>query len=140
MGAIRKAFISPHPPIVVHEVGRGEEKKAAATVEALERLAREVAKIKPSTIIVTTPHAPVFQDYIFINHKDGMSGDFGRFGAPEVKLSYENNLPLAWEITRIANSQGIPCGGLDDILIRRFRISEELYHCAMVPLYFISRD
>lgn len=140
MGAIRKAFISPHPPIVVHEVGRGEEKKAAATVEALERLAREVAKIKPSTIIVTTPHAPVFQDYIFINHKDGLSGDFGRFGAPEVKLSYENNLPLAWEITRIANSQGIPCGGLDDILIRRFRISEELDHGAMVPLYFINRE
>ncbi|HOQ07489.1 MAG TPA: AmmeMemoRadiSam system protein A [Clostridiales bacterium] len=140
MGAIRKAFISPHPPLVVHEVGRGEERKAAATVEALERLAREVAKIKPSTIIVTTPHAPVFQDYVFINHKDVLSGDFRRFGAPEVKLRIENNLELAEEITVIANSQGIPCGGLDDTIIRRYRISEELDHGAMVPLYYINRE
>jgi len=139
MGVIKKAFISPHPPIVVHEVGKGEEKKAVATIEALERLAREVAKIKPSTIIVTTPHGPVFQDYIFINHNDVLSGDFRRFGAAEVKLRYENNLKLAGEITRLANSQGIPCGGLDGNLIKRFRISEELDHGAMVPLYFINK-
>jgi AmmeMemoRadiSam system protein A len=139
MGMIKKAFISPHPPIVVHEVGRGEEKKAAATVEALQRLAQETGRTKPSTIIITTPHAPVFQDYIFINHKDVLSGDFRRFGAPGVKLSYENNLELAGEIARLANSRGIPCGGLDNMLITRYRLSEELDHGAMVPLYFISK-
>ena len=85
----QKSFISPHPPIVVHEAGKGEERKAAATVGALQRLAQETAKIKPSTIIVTTPHGPVFQDYIFINHKKVLSGDFKRFGAADVKLSYE---------------------------------------------------
>lgn len=139
MGVIRKSFISPHPPIVVHEVGKGEERKAAATVGALQRLAQETAKIKPSTIIVTTPHGPVFQDYIFINHKKVLSGDFKRFGAADVKLSYENNLNLAREIAKLANSQGIPCGGLDETLISRYRIPEELDHGVMVPLYFINK-
>ena len=52
MGAIRKAFIR-RTRLSWCTRSEGEEKKAAATVEALERLAREVAKIKPSTIIVT---------------------------------------------------------------------------------------
>ncbi|NMA34060.1 MAG: AmmeMemoRadiSam system protein A [Clostridiaceae bacterium] len=139
MGEIKRTFITPHPPIVVHEVGKGEEMGAAATVGALQRFAREVAKIKPSTIVVTSPHAPAFQDFIFINRNSVLSGDFRRFGAVGVKLSYENNLKLAGEITRLANSQGIPCGGLDDSLMVRYRISEELDHGVMVPLYFINK-
>ena len=139
MGEIKRTFITPHPPIVVHEVGKGEEMGAAATVGALQRFAREVAKIKPSTIVVTSPHAPAFQDFIFINRNSVLSGDFRRFGAGGVKLSYENNLKLAGEITRLANSQGIPCGGLDDSLMVRYRISEELDHGVMVPLYFINK-
>jgi AmmeMemoRadiSam system protein A len=139
MGEIKRTFITPHPPIVVHEVGKGEEMGAAATVGALQRLAREVGKIKPSTIVVTSPHAPVFQDFIFINHKSALAGDLRRFGAAGVKLGYENNLKLSRDITRLANCQGIPCGGLDDALITRYRISEELDHGVLVPLYFINK-
>ena len=39
MGEIKRTFITPHPPIVVHEVGKGEEMGAAATVGALQRFA-----------------------------------------------------------------------------------------------------
>ena len=139
MGVIKKAFITPHPPIAVHEVGKGEEAKAGTTLKAFAEAAQKIADAKPSTIIVTTPHGPVFQDFIYINMKKTLAGDLGRFGAAGVKLSYENNLKLAGEITRLANELGIPCGGLDSTLIRKFGITEELDHGAIVPLYFVNK-
>ncbi len=139
MGVIKKAFITPHPPIAVHEVGKGEEAKAGATVESFRRAAQEIGRLKPSTIIVTTPHGPVFKDFVHINLKRTLVGDLSRFGAAGVKLGYENNLRLTGEIAKLANSQGIPCGGLDNTLIAKYGISEELDHGALVPLYFINK-
>jgi AmmeMemoRadiSam system protein A len=139
MGTIKKAFISPHPPIVVPEVGRGEEAKAGATVSALVRAAEEIGRLKPSTIIVTTPHGPVFKDFIHINIKETLAGDLRRFGAAGVKLKYENDLQLASDIARLSNDQGIPCGGLDKPIMAKYGISEELDHGVMVPLYYINK-
>ena len=49
--------ISPHPPIILPSVGskedRGEVKK---TIENLEKLGKKLAKVKPDTIIVSSPH------------------------------------------------------------------------------------
>ncbi len=139
MGTIKKAFISPHPPIIVPEVGKGEESKAGATMNALVKMAEEIGRIKPATIIVTTPHGPVFKDFIHINIKRTLSGNLRKFGAAGVEFSLRNNLELATEIARLANSQGIPCGGLDDSLISKYRISPELDHGVTVPLYYISK-
>ncbi len=139
MGTIKKAFISPHPPIVVPEVGRGEEAKAGATVQALLKAAEEIGRIKPSTIIVTTPHGPVFKDFVHINIKETLAGDLRKFGAPGVSLRYMNDLELAGEIARLSNSQGIPCGALDKPLVIKYGISEELDHGVVVPLYYIGK-
>lgn len=139
MGIIKKAFISPHPPIVIPEVGRGEEAKAGATVKALKRLAEEIGRLRPSTIIVTTPHGPVFQDFIHINIKETLTGDLRRFGAAGVKLSYRNDLRLTQEIATLSNEQGIPCGGVDESIVSKYGISQELDHGVMVPLYYISK-
>lgn len=140
MGSIKSAFISPHPPVLVPEVGKGDEKKAGATLEAMRRLAKEVSLLRPSTIILTSPHAPLFQDFIHINIKRTLTGSLKRFGAPGVKLQFENNTRLTGDIMRLANAEGIPCGGLDEPLMARYNISDELDHGAMVPLYFISRE
>lgn len=140
MGMIIGAFISPHPPVLIPEVGRGEEKKAGATLDALRKAAKEIAKLKPSTIILTTPHGPVFQDFIHINVNHVLSGSMEAFGAPGVRLQFDNNIRLTGEIISMANTQGIPCGGLDNHLAARYKISEKLDHGAMVPLYFIAEQ
>lgn len=140
MGQIMGTFISPHPPVLIPEVGKGEENKAGATLTALRRAAKEIGRLKPSTIILTTPHGPVFQDFIHINIKHTMSGSFGKFGAAGVRLHFGNNLQLAEKIITISNAQGIPCGGLDDSLNSKYGISDELDHGALVPLYFIAQE
>ncbi len=140
MGSIISAFISPHPPVLVPEVGKGDEKKAGATLGALRKAAKEISLLKPSTIVLISPHAPLFQDFIHVNIKHTLSGTFKRFGAAGVKLQFENNIKLTGDIMAVANAEGIPCGGLDESLMSRYNISDELDHGALVPLYFISKE
>ncbi len=140
MGMIRGAFIFPHPPVMIPEVGKGAEHGADATLAALRKAAGEIGRLKPSTIILTSPHGPLFSDFIHINTKRILNGDMSKFGAPEIKLEFENNLYLTNKIINIANSEGIPCGGLDKLLAAKYRVSEELDHGAMVPLYFIDKE
>jgi len=140
MGSILKTFITPHPPILIPEIGKGEENKAESTIASFRKAAKKIAGLKPSTIILTTPHAPLFRDFIYINIKPVLDGSMKRFGAANVRLQFDNNLQLAEKIIKTANSQGILCGGLDSLLASRYKISDELDHGAMIPLYFIAQE
>jgi AmmeMemoRadiSam system protein A len=140
MGRITGTYIFPHPPVLIPEVGKGTEEKAALTLASVKKAAGEIAELKPATIILTTPHGPVFQDFIHINIKHTLSGNMKKFGCPEIKLQFKNNLTLASSIIQIANTERIPCGGLDDSLTAKYGISEELDHGAFVPLYFVAKE
>jgi AmmeMemoRadiSam system protein A len=48
--------ISPHPPIIIPSVGKGEEKKTRRTIEALEQTAEALAAARPDEIILIAPH------------------------------------------------------------------------------------
>lgn len=140
MGKIKNAYIFPHPPIIVPEVGRGEEQGAAATISAVGKAAAEISEIKPTTIIVTTPHGPLFQDYIYISSSSRLAGDFGRFGAGKVRMEFENNTDLVSRIVNQAKKDGIFAGGLEEKLMKKYGVSGELDHGALVPLYFINKE
>jgi len=51
------ACLSPHPPIILPSIGsekdRAEVKK---TIASLEKLGKQLAKIKPDCIVITSPH------------------------------------------------------------------------------------
>lgn len=51
------ACISPHPPIILPDVGSPEDRqKVKKTIESLKRLGKELARVKPECIIITSPH------------------------------------------------------------------------------------
>lgn len=140
MGKIINAYILPHPPVVVQGIGRGRERSATATVEAMKRVAREIAMDKPTTIILSTPHAPCFKDYVYLYDQDMLSGDFAAFGSPEIELSFKNHSALAERIAEKASLSSIGAGGLSDILKKQYGISNKLDHGALVPLWFIKKE
>ena len=61
------AFMVPHPPIILPEVGKGEEKKISDTTIAYEQVAEEIARLKPETIIISSPHSIMYSDYFHIS-------------------------------------------------------------------------
>ncbi|MGI6730919.1 MAG: AmmeMemoRadiSam system protein A [Anaerovoracaceae bacterium] len=141
MGKIINAYIVPHPPIIVPEVGKGREVDAIDTIEAMKKVASDVAKDKPSTIILSSPHAPYLQDYLYVEDAEIMSGDFSSFGYLGDVMEFNNNLDLARLIVEKAMKAGIQGGGLSFEEKKRLRRSTEgLDHGSLVPLYYIAKE
>lgn len=127
-----EAYMVPHPPIAVAEVGRGEEKKIRATLDAFDHVARRIADIAPDTIIITSPHAAMYADYFHISPGRSAAGDLRNFNAPQISFEVEYDTDLVRDITHAAERAGIPAGTEGERDAR-------LDHGVMVPLYFVNK-
>lgn len=132
MGDILKAYIVPHPPIIIPEVGKGHEKDAVSTIEAYDKVGRQIAQLAPQVIILTTPHGPVYEDYIHITVNKKLKGTLEQFGAPQINLEFDSDTELIERIIDMAKTKGIPAGGLG-------ANEGMLDHGALIPLYFVTR-
>jgi len=120
---------------MVPEVGRGEEKKVAATREAMAELGRRLAASGADVLVMISPHAPLFRDLIAVNGRTELAGDFRQFGAPGVRLTFRGDPEMVRAIVDQAGQRGVPVAELDEALARgRFRL--DLDHGLAVPLYF----
>lgn len=122
----------PHPPLIVPAVGRGSEEEVRETIDAYDRVADEIAALKPETIIITSPHATMYSNYFHISPGQGAKGSFADFGAPQVKFdeTYDSGL---WDlIVSLAEAEDFPAG------IEGER-KAQLDHGTMVPLWFIRK-
>ena len=128
----------PHPPIVLPEIGRGEELKIKDTYDNLCSLGKEIKELRPDTIIIITPHGTMFRDAIALSYEDNIKGDMKRFGAPQVSLVKKINKSLTRKISNIAEDNNIPVILLEKKLLNKYHISLTIDHGALVPLYFIE--
>lgn len=140
MGTLLSSYIFPHPPIIIPEIGRGEERGAANTIEGCQRAAKDIKDNNPDTVVVITPHGPAFRDAVSISVQERLSGSFKNFRYPNVRLELENDLELVETILRQSREQGIMIAELGPKLTARFGIDTELDHGAMVPLYYITKE
>lgn len=125
------AFIVPHPPIILPEVGKGEEKKVSSTVNSYREVARRIADIKPDTIILTSPHSIMYSDYFHISPGKSAKGDFDRFGAKSVSFEVEYDEEFVEALEASAEREGVEAGTLGEK-------DASLDHGTLVPLYYIN--
>ncbi len=140
MGFILGTYLLPHPPIIIKEIGKGEEKKIQNTVDAMKAVARDIQQKKPAAIILITPHGPLFSDAVAISIKPELTGNMGKFGARHVKFVKENHLDLTNKILQYAGLRHFPCGKVSQDMAKDYGVSLELDHGTMVPLYFIDQE
>jgi AmmeMemoRadiSam system protein A len=129
----------PHPPIVIPEIGKGEEKKISSTNESLHQLGREIAEKSPGTIIVITPHGTMFQDALALAYEDNIQGSFKNFGVPQVSLTLEINKALTNRIFELAMQEDIPAVMATNELLDQYDTSISIDHGVLVPIYFIDK-
>lgn len=140
MGKLLKTYLMPHPPIMLHEIGRGEEQRIKNTVQAALDAAVEVAELKPDTIvIVVPPHGPAFSDAMSITTGESIGGNLGRFGADELAFDYTIDSSLVDIIVKKSEDNEILTARIDKALSKKYKIPYELDHGALVPLYFIDK-
>ncbi len=126
------SYILPHPPFCVPEVGRGKEKAAAKTIEALTNVAKEIASLEPDTIVFISPHSEAYRDFFPI--ADGEVGicNFSAYGVQGLNFRLFYDRELIKEIADAAKQRNIsagPSSGNDNA-------SD---HGTLVPLYYINR-
>ena len=129
---ILAGFMVPHPPMIVPDIGKGEEKKIIKTIRAYERVADEVAALKPDTIIVSSPHSIMYADYFHVSPGEKAWGSFERFAAGNVSFEETYDGELRDRICEYAEEDGFPAGTLGER-------DPKLDHGTMVPLYFIRQ-
>ena len=122
------SFMVPHPPLIIPEVGKGEEKQIEKTFSSYEEIASQIETLNPETIIIISPHAPMYSDYFYISSDKTIIGNLSKFGAPSVKFTEEVDLDLVDEITEVAEKYNFPTGKLVPQV--------PLDHGTIVPLYF----
>ena len=118
--------------MIVPQVGRGSEKQVQKTIRSYEAVAEEIAALRPETVIVTSPHAVLYADYFHISPGKEASGNFGRFGAPEVSFRESYDTELVKRLCALAKEADFPAGTLGEK-------DRKLDHGTMVPLYFIRQ-
>lgn len=126
------AIITPHPPVLLPEVGGGREREIAATDRAMRTAAETVAAWQPDVIIISSPHTILYRDYFHIAPGDGAVGDMSRFGAPEVRIQASYDTLLREEIIRRAEAEGLHAGTLG-------QRDPELDHGVLIPLYYLRK-
>ena len=126
------AIMVPHPPIILPEIGRGEEKKLAASDAAYRRAAEFAAALEPDTIVLSSPHSVMYADYFHISPGDGARGDLGQFRAPQLRFQADYDTRFVSVLSELAEKAGIPAGTLGER-------SPALDHGTMIPLYYVNQ-
>lgn len=130
--------ITPHPPLIIPEVGRDELVRVRQTVAGMERLSRRIREAAPGCLIVITPHGPLMREGIAVQAGPRLEGDFGDFGARGVKVFLETDAALLEQLQR--ETEGEP---LRPVVLeagdRRLRRRMFIDHGAAVPLYYLQQ-
>ncbi len=126
------AIMVPHPPIILPEVGRGEEKKIAASDSAYRRAAKLAAELKPETVVLSSPHSVMYADWFHISPGRSAKGDMGQFRAPQLRFQVRYDEEFTTELTGLAERESFPAGTLGER-------SAALDHGTMIPLYYLNQ-
>ncbi len=128
---LTSSVIVPHPPVAIPSVG-GEEgiKPVEKTVKAMLEVSQHIAESKPDTIVVISPHGPVYPDRICLRMpgSNKLEGDMQMFGSEEgLKVGLDRE--LADKIIDEATSAGLK------VLAEE---SDGLDHGVLVPMHYVS--
>ncbi|MDR3599771.1 MAG: AmmeMemoRadiSam system protein A [Desulfosporosinus sp.] len=124
MGLVYTVFV-PHPPILVPEIGQGEERKCQASLDAYREISSRLVRADVETVILVSPHAPLAKDGITFSTEEVVQGNFAQFGAAHLSFSF------ACDARALSQFQKDLSGVIP--------MQRSLDHGALVPLYFLKK-
>lgn len=127
----------PHPPIILAEIGGEERKKASKTINAMNAISERINSYDPETILIFSPHGPVFRDGLAIRGGERVKGNLANFGFSRT-WAWETDQDLIKEIIKETAKDSLLCMELTDEVRFQYRIAGDLDHGVLVPLSFLN--
>jgi len=127
------AALTPHPPVIVPEVGRGREKDAALTLSGMGKLVSALRGMaRPDCLFLLSPHQPYMPGSLFLNAAPRLIGSLAGFGAPAVLFDADTPLDALSALTAHLKHSGIPVrtGEVEDLTDDQG---------SLVPLYYLEK-
>ena len=123
----------PHPPIIVPEIGKGQEREAAATIEAMKKLGEKLTKCHPDILLVISPHGTTLHDAMGVTTTDFSEGNLDTWGTQGLNFHFENDTQFVTYLQQEARRANIP-------LVSIGEKSYNLDHGVLIPLYFLAES
>lgn len=130
--SILAGYAVPHPPLIIPSVGRGEERGIQTTIDAYREIARRIVALQPETIVISSPHAPLYRDGFHITTDEVLNGSMEAFRASETTLKAKIDTALTDEIIQTAQQSGI-------VVAPSTWRDRDMDHATFIPLYFIEQ-
>lgn len=131
--------LSPHPPLLIPEVGGASLERVHHTRQGMEQMCRAVAASRPERLVLVTPHGPVHPRAVPLFLTDRLTGNLGRFGHPEVAIQVEVDRDLSLALLQAARDRDVTMLPLDPGEAASRGVPMELDHALMVPLYYLQQ-
>jgi len=121
--------ITPHPPLLIPEIGKKNLRFVKKTSAAMDRLSQDIYAAKPDTIVIISPHGPLLADAFAINMSPEFEIQFKEFGDLATKIKLKGDVGAIHHYKEILEDK------MPVVLVNQ----PELDHGAGVPLYFLTQ-
>lgn len=125
------AAIVPHSPLLAPSIGKEHREKLTDTLNAFEALAESLYLAKPDTIVMLSPHAPMYPNAFSGNLAQTFKGTLKEFGDHGTELPIKADFLVLDHIHRHMRDHKIPF---------TLTSAEELDYGTTIPLLFLNKN
>lgn len=130
MSGIVIGCVTPHPPLLIPDIGQGKEQEISSTIKAMQKLANEFSAAKPDIALIVSPHGQWKYDAMGVFTGTSSRGNMLDWGSKIPEKSLPNDTDFVKSLIKECHKAGIPINSLGSGLYA-------LDHGVMVPLYFL---
>lgn len=134
---IEAAYLIPHAPVFIKEIGGEQIEQVTNTLNALEQIRREIEIIAPDTILIISPHGPIFSDAIAIYDFPNYEGDLHAFGAFDLAYTFDKDQIFIRQLMDMSREMKGYYYPLSKSEFESFQYEPRLDHGITVPLHFV---
>jgi len=135
------ASITPHPPIIIPQIGKENTKRLQQTILAYKKLEKILFSSNAQTIIIISPHGPSQKNAFTMNLMPYFKADFKEFGNFSTVNSWKGDIALAYKIREQLESKAplqlISNENLDyGISIPLILLTQKYKNIKIIPIYY----
>lgn len=121
--------VLPHPPILLPQIAQGREIHVQATLNAYETISVRIQELNAQRLLLISTHGIVTLNRFHTLGAD-LSGNFERFGHPDLTFEYPIDQQMAQSLAAASESADLP--------LTETSIWEQSDHSAGVPITLLA--